>query len=132
VVVDLAELGTSLISWGHPEVAAVIQEVCSCDVAVIASPTFKGTYTGLLKLFLDQFSAGSLADMTCFPLMLGAGPGHALAPEVFLRPVLVELGASCPVRGLYLLESSHADQSTWAEWLSGARRHLTTGRFPVG
>jgi len=31
---------------------------------------------------------------------------HALAPEVHLRPLLVELGASVPSRGLYVLDSA--------------------------
>ena len=38
--------------------------------------------------------------------MLGAGPTHALAPELSLRPVLFEIGASVPTRSLYLLDSS--------------------------
>ena len=41
--------------------------------------------------------------------MLGAGPGHALAPELGLRPVLTELGASVPVRGLYVLDTAYDD-----------------------
>ena len=31
------------------------------ELLVIATPTYKGTYTGLLKLFLDQFGASGLA-----------------------------------------------------------------------
>ncbi len=38
---------------------AAKQLVVDADVVVFASPTFKATYTGLLKLFLDQFGAGS-------------------------------------------------------------------------
>jgi FMN reductase len=37
--------------------------------------------------------------------MVGAAPQHALAVEVHLRPVLVELGATMPTRGLYVMES---------------------------
>jgi len=73
---------------------------------VFASPTFKTTYSGLLKLFLDHFDGGTgLADVVAVPLMLGGGPGHALAPELTLRPVLAELGATC-TSGLYLLDST--------------------------
>ncbi len=69
----------------------------------MASPTFKATYTGLLKLFLDQFAGGEgLRGVTAVPLMLGAGPAHAMAPELLLKPVLAELGATCPAPGLYL------------------------------
>ena len=31
-------------------------EVGAADLVVVASPTYKGTYTGLLKLFLDRFA----------------------------------------------------------------------------
>jgi FMN reductase len=55
------------------------------------------------------------------PLMLGAGPGHALAPEVFLRPVLAELGARLPARPLYVLEQDHADPAAYEQWLAQAR-----------
>jgi len=54
------------------------------------------------------------------PLMLGAGPGHALAPELFLRPVLVELGASTPTRGLYLIDRDFANPDVLDPWLATA------------
>ena len=56
--------------------------------------SFKATYTGLLKLFLDQVPSNGLSGVVAVPLMLGAGPGHAMAPELLLKPVLVELGAT--------------------------------------
>ena len=62
---------------------------------VVASPTYKATYTGLLKSFLDRYGNNALAATTCVPLMTGAAPIHALAPEAYLRPLLVELGAAC-------------------------------------
>jgi FMN reductase len=36
--------------------------------------------------------------------MTGGWAGHTLAVEVHLRPVLVELGATVPARGLYVTE----------------------------
>jgi FMN reductase len=41
--------------------------------------------------------------------MTGGWPGHLLAVEVHLRPVLVELGATVPSRGLYVTEPELAD-----------------------
>jgi FMN reductase len=129
LVIDVVTLGPGLLGWGDPGVAAAVEAVRKADVLVCASPTFKATYTGLLKLFLDQFPADSLAGVTAFPLMLGAGPGHALAPELLLRPVLVELGASCPARGLYLLDSHYTEESRWATWLGAATRVLPRERL---
>jgi FMN reductase len=121
VVIDVVKLGAGLLGLGDPGVATAVKQVQGCDVLVVASPTFKASYTGVLKCFLDQFPSGGLAGVTAFPVMLGAGPGHAMAPEVMLRPVLSELGASCPMRGLYLLESQYTDESNWASWLTDAR-----------
>jgi FMN reductase len=87
---------------------------------VVASPTFKATYTGLLKLFLDQIPTNGLSGVVAIPLMLGAGPGHALAPEVHLKPVLVELGATCPTRALYLLETEYNQPGALDVWLGAA------------
>ncbi len=36
-------------------------------------------------------------------------PGHLLAVEVHLRPILVELGATVPARGLFVTEPELAN-----------------------
>jgi len=56
--------------------------------------------------------------------MLGAGPAHALAPELTLRPVLTEIGGSVPVRGLYVVDSAFDDPAPYEPWLAAARRHV--------
>jgi len=78
--------------------------VSGCSLLVVASPTFKASYTGLLKCFLDWFGTTGLSGAVTVPVMVGAGPAHALAVEVHLRPVLVEIGATLPTRGLYVTE----------------------------
>jgi FMN reductase len=93
--------------------------VAAADVLVAASPTYKATYTGLLKAFLDRYGNNGLAGVTAVPLMVGAAPIHALAPELHLRPLLIELGASVPSRGLYVMEQQLEDLggvvAKWAE-----------------
>ena len=76
---------------------------------MVASPTYKATYTGLLKLFFDGYGPEPLAGTAAVPLMIGAGPAHALAVDVHLTPLLHELGASVPWRGLYVLEAELPD-----------------------
>lgn len=124
LVLDLVELGPGLLGWGDEAVGRAVDQVQQASWVVVASPTYKATYTGLLKLFLDQFAAGSLARVVAFPLMLGGAWSHALAPEVFLKPVLVELGASCPVRGLYLLDTDYESPAGLDEWIESARRFI--------
>ena len=58
LVVDLATVGPALLDWQDPSVAALVDELGAADLVVVASPTYKATYTGLLKLFLDRFAGG--------------------------------------------------------------------------
>jgi FMN reductase len=91
-------------------------------IAVIASPTYKATYTGLLKSLLDGVPHDGLAGVIAIPLMVAGDRVHALAVEVHLRPVLVELGAITPTRGLFFEESSlEAPGSVLDPWLERAR-----------
>jgi FMN reductase len=120
-VFDLVELGPALLEWGNARLNATIEMVRGCNVLIVASPTFKASYTGLLKLFLDQIPSDGLAGITAFPVMLGAGPAHLLAPELLLKPVLVELGAICPAVGLYLIDKSFAEDPRLDQWIARAK-----------
>ena len=104
LVIDLAEHAPRLFDWSDAELSRLTAEVADADVAVFASPTYKAAYTGLLKAFLDRYGSNGLAGTVAVPVMTGGWAGHALAVEVHLRPVLVELGATVPARGLYVIE----------------------------
>lgn len=121
LVVDLADLGTTLLDWSAPEVTALVEQVGAADLVVVASPTYKATYTGLLKLFLDRFAGDTGLRGVAVPLMLGGSPAHALAGELHLRPLLAELGALLPTRALYVLDRDHDDPAAYDAWLAAAR-----------
>jgi len=123
---DLAELGAGLLDWSDARVAESVEQIKGARLVIFASPTFKATYSGLLKLFLDRFPAGSLAGVTAVALQLGGDWRHSLAPEAFLKPVLAEIGASTPTRALYLLDSDAGDTSEALQsWLTVAREQLS-------
>jgi FMN reductase len=130
-VIELAELGAELFDRNSAAVADARQTVLDSELVVIASPTYKGTYTGLLKLFLDRFGADELFGVTAVPLMLGADLRHSLAVETALRPVLLELGATCPTRGLFLVDSEYDDPAVLDAWAAHADRQVaaTSGRL---
>ncbi len=107
--------------------AEIVAAIQASELAVVASPTYKASYTGLLKLFLDRVPGGALAGVTAVPLMLGGHWKHALAADLFLKPVLVELGATCPTRGLFLPESEYAGGPTLDSWLELARPQIRSG-----
>lgn len=122
LTVDLAQVASELFDAESAAVEGLLDAVAGSDLVVVASPTYKATYTGLLKSFLDRYGNNALAATVCVPVTTGAAPIHALAPEVHLRPLLVELGASVPSRGLYVTEQQFDDlDEVIASWAATAR-----------
>jgi FMN reductase len=125
VDVDLAELGTAVLDPDDARADAAIAEVLAGDLLVIASPTYKATYSGLLKGFLDRLGTGTLAGAAAVPVLLGGAPSHQLAIDVHFTPLLYELGARVPVRGLFVLEADLPQFGETAErWAQAHARAL--------
>jgi FMN reductase len=118
-VVDLADVAAELFDPDSSAVSDLLATVAASDVLIVGSPTFKATYTGLLKAFFDRYSTNALTGVVAVALMTGAAPLHTLAVDVHLRPLLVELGASLPTRSLYVVEAQFADLDavvgSWAD-----------------
>lgn len=119
--IDLTDVGAALLDWTDAGVADLVAAVQASSLVVVASPTYKASYTGLLKLFLDHFAGGSLAGVTAVPVMLGGHWKHGLAADVLLKPVLVELGATCPTAGLFLLDAEWDTGPALESWLELSR-----------
>lgn len=102
VVIDLADHTDEIFVWPSEKMAALNARVSESDLVVFASPTYKATYTGLLKAFLDRYPANGLAGVTAIAVHTGADFAHAMGPTFTLAPLLVELGATVPGRGFYL------------------------------
>jgi len=126
IVVDLATLGAELLDPTSTAVGELVDQIGKADLVVVASPTYKGTYTGLLKVFLDRFRGGTGLTGLAVPFQLGGSPAHALGPELTLRPVLTELGATVPGRGLYILDSAYDAPGAYRAWLDATRPLVTT------
>ena len=127
-VIDVITLGAGLLGFGDKQVEDARAAVVASQRVIFASPTYKATYTGLLKLFLDQFPPDALAGIVGLPMMMGAGPSHAMAPDLLLKPVLVELGAICPMPGLYLMEKTYQDDPRVEAWVARAKPLLASIR----
>ena len=124
--VDLAVLGAAVLDWGDPAAGAAVQRVLSADVLVLSSPTYKGSYSGLLKAFLDRVGGGALAGAAAIPILLGGAPNHTLAVNVHFAPLLVELGAVV-TGGLFVLESDVDAFPAFAAGWVAERRALLAG-----
>jgi FMN reductase len=124
--VDLAVLGAAVLDWGDAAAGAAVRRVLAADVVVLSSPTYKGSYSGLLKAFLDRIGGGALAGAAAIPILLGGAPTHTLAVSVHFAPLLVELGAVIP-GGLFVLESEVEAFPTFAAGWVAQRRALLAG-----
>ncbi len=117
--IDLAEFAQDMFSWPNVALSGALDRVASSDLLIVASPVYKGTYTGLLKAFFDRYPTDGLAGTTAIPVMSAGSPLHGLAAEVGLRPLLVELGASVPTRSLVFLMAQFDDlNAILDDWVS--------------
>ncbi|MGH8925298.1 MAG: NADPH-dependent FMN reductase [Acidimicrobiia bacterium] len=122
---ELAEVAPLLFNRDSTKVNEYLLALASSDLAIIASPTYKASFTGLLKAFLDRYGSDGLAGVVAVPVMLGASPIHHLAPETQLRPVLIELGATMPTRSFFLVDRDidRVDEKI-ATWWANAENPL--------
>jgi FMN reductase len=108
-VIDLSRLSRRLLL---PEPSAAVEDAVSvtlgADLLLVVSPVAAGTYSGLLKVFLDRLPGRALAGVRALPLLVMRTPEHARAVDAYLRPVLVELGAITPVPGLAVVQAGQA------------------------
>lgn len=123
--VELADIADEVLIGG-PRTAAAREVVRGADLLVVATPVYKGAYTGLLKAFLDAWSEGELGGVPTAALVIAGKDGHLHAGEIHLRPVLLEIGAHLPAPVLALpqrLVGEHQEVlAAWVERYGDALR----------
>jgi FMN reductase len=130
-VIDLADHAHQIFDWPSEDMSALNDKVAQGDLLIAGSPTYKATYTGLLKAFFDRYPNLGLRGVVAIPVMTGNDPRHAMALEMGLRPLLIELGALVPTQSLYFLMNQMGDiDAILSEWAQEARDRLST-HLPV-
>jgi FMN reductase len=114
-IVEVGALGAGLLTPGDPGTAAAIAAVRGADLLVVATPTYKGSYTGVLKVLLDQLPANALAGLRAVPVVTAGIAPQAAAAEAALRQLLRELGAEVADPGLPVVEADLAETAALAE-----------------
>jgi FMN reductase len=126
----LAEVGAPLGADSALRYPAPLAALRSARLAVVATPTYKGSYTGLLKSFLDHVGAAELSRTVAIPVITVGSPAHTLAADVHLRPLLLELGAITPTQSLVVQEADLADPTSvitaWSERARPVLRPVTS------
>lgn len=70
-----------------------VARVSAADAVVIASPVFRGSITGTLKLLIDTLPVEALRSTPTAILTVAAAPEHHLGAERHLRDLLTWFGA---------------------------------------
>jgi len=120
-VVDVGTLGTGLLTPGDAGTADAIRALTEADLLVVATPTYKGSYTGILKLLFDQLPANALAGKRAVPVVTAGIAPQAAAAEALLRQLLVELGADVVEPGLPVVEAQLPESAAVAEKYAAAQ-----------
>ena len=98
---------------------AAVERLGQVDLLVVGSPTYKASFSGLLKAFFDPLDSAQFRGKLAIPVMMGGSELHALAVETALRPLLVEVGATVATPGLYVVESRIEEIETIAAEYAG-------------
>ncbi|MGY4721212.1 NADPH-dependent FMN reductase [Naumannella huperziae] len=93
--IEAADLAASVFAAERsPELVAALDRLRSARRLVVATPSYKGSYTGLLKSLLDHLAAGDLRDAVAVPVVVAAAPAHLVSTAGALTALLGELGAT--------------------------------------
>ena len=82
--------------------------VASADGLVVATPVYKASFTGALKVLLDLLPERALAHKVVLPLASGGSPAHLLAVDYALKPVLAALKAQEMLPGVFAVDKQIA------------------------
>jgi NAD(P)H-dependent FMN reductase len=93
----------------NDDTAAVVRDVASADVVVLATPVYRGTFTGALKNLLDHLPLESLTSKPCGIVAMGATNHHFLGADWHLRDVLAWFGAFTAPNSVYLTAADFPD-----------------------
>jgi len=129
-IIDLADHAGEIFAWPSDAISGLTADVAASDLVVFATPTYKATYTALLKAFLDRYPAHGLDGVVAIPLATGGDLTHALGADSHLVPLLIELGAVVPGRSLYFVTSDMDVLGTVvADAAKGYRRALERAAY---
>lgn len=94
--------------FDSPQVLELLEQVARADGLVIATPVYKASIAGALKVLLDLLPERALSHKVVLPLATGGSSAHMLAVDYALRPVLAALKAQEMLHGVFAEDSQIA------------------------
>jgi FMN reductase len=112
--IDLGDLTLAFADGRAPEAfaddtAQAVQAIRDADSVLIATPVYRGSFTGALKNLLDQTPVDALFAKPTGIVSMGATLHHFLGADRHLRDVLAFYGALVAPVSVYLTSSDFVD-----------------------
>jgi len=113
-LINLADRKIAFADGRPPEqygddTAATVKQAIEADAVIVASPVYRGSFTGALKNLLDQFPIEALMGKPVGIVAMGATTHHYLGVDWHLRDVLAWFGAFVAPTSVYLSSSDFVD-----------------------
>lgn len=113
-LIDLADCRIAFADGRPPaalgdDTANVVARVGAAELVILASPVYRGTFTGALKNLLDHLPVEALAGKPVGIVAMGATQHHHLGVDWHLRNVLAWFGALVAPTSVYLASSDFQD-----------------------
>jgi FMN reductase len=112
-LLDLLELpAEALLARQRDQVVdAAITRTLAAPILVLGTPIYRASYAAQLKAFFDLFPQDALRQHVVGLIATGAGPGHLLAIDHGLRPLVASLRGLSASVGIYVTDSQFPDKS---------------------
>jgi FMN reductase len=94
--------------FDSPQVLELLEQVARADGLVIATPVYKASIAGALKVLLDLLPERALSHKVVLPLATGGSNAHMLAVDYALKPMLAALKAQEMLHGVFAEDSQIA------------------------
>ena len=125
---QLINLGEKRIAFadGRPpeqyndDTASIVRSALDADAVILATPVYRGSYTGALKNLLDHLPIESLGGKPVAIVAMGATNHHFLGADWHLRDVLAWFGALVLPTSVYLSSADFVD----GQLADGAKQDL--------
>ena len=114
------------------DTARVVEAIARADLVVLASPVYRGSFTGALKNLLDLTPVEALRQKPVGIVAMGATLHHYLGVDWHLRAVLAWFGALVAPTSVYLESAHFQDGKLTDPAARAALADLVTGLFAMG
>jgi FMN reductase len=103
-LIDLADYEIAFAGGQEPDgdTTRVLDAIAAADAVVLATPVYRGTFTGVLKNLLDHVPVDGLRGKPVGIVAMGATQHHSLGADWHLRDVLAWFGAVAAPTSVYL------------------------------